>query len=75
MPQKRLPKQAFFVKVKGKRPLGRPRTFWENYIEDFGWNRLALQPTEMLEVAADRDVWRLNLKPLPLATLTDMSGG
>jgi len=27
-------------------------------------NRLGLQPSEMLEVVADRDVWRLNLELL-----------
>jgi len=27
---------------------------------------LGLQPSEMLEVVADRDVWRLNLELLPL---------
>jgi len=40
MPQERLPKQALLAKVKGKRPMGRPRTSWEDYIEDLGWNRL-----------------------------------
>jgi len=35
------------------------------YIEDLGWNRLGLQPSEMLAVVADRDVWRLNLELLP----------
>jgi len=55
MPQKRLPKQASLAKVKEKRPMGRPRTRWADYIEDLGWNRLGLQPSEMLEVVAD--VW------------------
>jgi len=45
--QERLPKQALLAKVKGKRPVGRYRTRWEDYIEDL--------------VVADRDVWRLNL--------------
>jgi len=27
---------------------------------------LGLQPSEMLDVVADRDVWRLNLELLPL---------
>jgi len=53
-----LPKQALFANVKGKRPVGRPRTRWEDYIEDLGWNRLGLQPSEMLEMVADRDMWR-----------------
>jgi len=66
MPQEKLLKQALFAIVKGKRPVGRPRTRWEEYIEDLGWNRLGLQPSEMLEVVADRDVWRLNLELLPL---------
>jgi len=65
MPQERLPKQALFAKVKGKRPVGRPRTRWQDYIEDLGLNRLGLQPSEMLAVVADRDVWRLNLELLP----------
>jgi len=55
MPRERLPKQAFLTKIKGKRPAGRPRTRWEDYIEDLRWNRLGLQPSEMLEVVADRD--------------------
>jgi len=56
MPQERLPKQALLAKVKGKRPVGRRRTRWADYIEDIGWNHLGLQPSEMLEVVADRDV-------------------
>jgi len=42
------------------------RTRWNDYIEDIGWNRLGLHPSEMLEVMADRDVLRLNLDLLPL---------
>jgi len=65
MPQERLPKQALLAKVKGKIPVGRPRTRWAVYIEDLGWNRLGFQPSEMLAMVADRDVWRLNLELLP----------
>ena len=36
MPQERLPKQALLAKVNGRRPVGRPRTRWTNYIEAFG---------------------------------------
>jgi len=32
--------------------VGRPQTRWADYIEDLGWNRLELQPSEMLEVVA-----------------------
>jgi len=54
--------------------MGRPRTRWADCIEDLGWNRLGLQPSEIIEVVANRDVWRLNLELLPPATLTDISG-
>jgi len=56
------------AKVKEKRPLGWPQTLWEDYIEDLWWNRLGLQPSEMLEVVAGRDVWRLNLVSQPSRT-------
>ena len=39
MPQERLPKQALLAKANGRRPIGRPRTKWINYIKDLGWNR------------------------------------
>jgi len=65
MPQKRLAKQALLAKVKRKRSVGRPRTRWQDYIEDLGWNCLGLQPSEMLEVVADRYVWRSILSCCP----------
>ena len=40
MPQERLLKQALLAKANGRRPLGRPRTRWTDYIEDLGWNHL-----------------------------------
>ena len=36
-----------------------------NYIEDLGWNRLILRPSEMMEMMEDRELWRLNLELLP----------
>ena len=36
MPQERLPKHALLAKANGRRPVGRPRTRWTNYIEDLG---------------------------------------
>ena len=65
MPQERLPKQALHAKANGRRPVGRPRTRWTDYIEDLGWNRLGLRPSEMMEMMEDREVWRLNLELLP----------
>ena len=64
MLQERLPKQALLAKANGRRLVGRPR--WTDYIEDLGWNRLGLRPSEMMEVMEDCEVWRLNLElPLP----------
>ena len=34
MPQEKLPKLASLAKANGRRPVGRPRTRWTNYIED-----------------------------------------
>ena len=65
MPQERLPRQALLAKANGKIPVGRPRTRWTEYIKDLGWNRLELQPSEMMEMTEDREVWRLNLELLP----------
>ena len=65
MPQERLPKQALLAKANGRRSVGRPRTRWTDYIEDLGWNRLGIRPSEMMEVMEDREVWRLNLELLP----------
>jgi len=75
MPQEKLPKQALLAKVK-KASVGPRRTYGEDYSwasEDLRWNRLERQPSEMLNVVANRNVWRLNLELLPPATLTDMA--
>ena len=65
MSQKRLPKHAFLAKANRRRPVGRPRTRWTNYIDDLGWNRLGLHLSEMMDVMEDREVWRLKLEMLP----------
>ena len=65
MLQERLPKQALLAKANGRRAVGRPRTRWTDYIEDLGWNRLGLHPSEMMEVMEDREVWGLNLNYCP----------
>ena len=65
MSQERLHKQALLAKANRRRAVERPRTRWIDYIEDLGWNRLGLHPSEMLEVMEDRGVWWLNLELLP----------
>ena len=65
MPQERLPKQALLAKANGRRPVGRRRIRWINYIEDHGWNRLGLHPNKIMDVIEDNEVWRFNLELLP----------
>ena len=65
MPQERLPEQALLAKANGRRPVGRPRTRWTDYVEDFGWNRLGLHPSEMMEVMEDREGLQFILELLP----------
>ena len=65
MPGERLPKQALLAEADERRPVGRPRTRWTDYIEDLGWNRLGLHPSETLDVMEDRELWRLNFELVP----------
>ena len=65
MPHEWLLRQTLYAEVTGKRPVGRPRTRWLDYIEDLGWNRVGLHLSEMQSVLVDREVWRLNLELLP----------
>jgi len=66
MPQERLPKQALLAKVKGKGQWDDQKHAGQTTLRIYlGRNRLGLQPSEMLEVVADRDMWQLNLELLP----------
>ena len=65
MPQERFPKQALLAKPNGKRPTGRPRMRWQDYIAKLGWNRLGIPANKLEEVTMNRDVWRLLLGLLP----------
>ena len=46
MHQERLPEQSSLAEANGKRPVGRPRAKWSNYIEDLGCYRFGLCPSE-----------------------------
>ena len=57
------------------RPVGQPRTRWTNYNENLGWNNLGPDPSKMMEVMEDHEVWHLNLElraaaPAALTELT-----
>ena len=51
------PPQGVWARPTGKRPRGRPRTHWREYVSRLAWESLGVPPEELEEVAGDRDVW------------------
>ena len=49
----------------GRRPRGRPRTRWRDYISTLAWERLGIPPSELVNVAREREVWGPLLELLP----------
>ncbi|TWW74590.1 hypothetical protein D4764_14G0005930 [Takifugu flavidus] len=64
MPSGRLPLEVFRT-CPTRRPRGRPRTRWRDYISRLAWERLGVPPEELMEVAWERAVWASLLKLLP----------
>ncbi|KAL6485959.1 hypothetical protein MHYP_G00053510 [Metynnis hypsauchen] len=54
MPPGRLPREVSQASPSGRRPRGRPRTRWRDYIAQLAWERLGLPPEELVEVAGER---------------------
>ncbi|KAK3542066.1 hypothetical protein QTP86_011367 [Hemibagrus guttatus] len=65
MPPGRLPGEVFRACPTGKRPRGRPRTCWRDYVFRLAWERLGVPPEELEEVAREREVWASLLRLLP----------
>ncbi|KAK3510343.1 hypothetical protein QTP70_004929 [Hemibagrus guttatus] len=65
MPLGRLPGEVFRACPTGKRPRGRPRTRWRDYVFRLAWERLGVPPEELEEVAREREVWASLLRLLP----------
>ena len=65
MSHERTAKQLMDALPSGKRPGGRPRTRWRNYVEGLTWSRLGIPPAKLPLVARDRDAWRSQLELLP----------
>ncbi|KAK3575180.1 hypothetical protein QTP86_020916, partial [Hemibagrus guttatus] len=55
MPPGRLPGEVFQACPTGKRPWGRPRTRWRDYVFRLAWERLGVPPEELEEVARERE--------------------
>jgi len=66
MPPGRLPGEVFRARPTGRRPRGRPRTRWKDYVSRLAWGRLGVPTEELEEVAGDRDVWVSLLKLLAI---------
>ncbi|KAI3359361.1 hypothetical protein L3Q82_002861 [Scortum barcoo] len=64
MPPGRLPREVFQACPTGRRPRGRPRTRWRNYVSRLAWERLGVPPEELEEVSGVREVWASLLRLL-----------
>ncbi|KAI3353763.1 hypothetical protein L3Q82_004842 [Scortum barcoo] len=53
MPPGRLPREVFQACPTGRRPRGRPRTRWRNYVSRLAWERLGVPPEELEEVSGN----------------------
>ncbi len=57
---------AFRARPTRRRPWGRPRTRWRDYVSRLDWERLGIPPEEQEEVSREREVWASLLRLLPL---------
>ncbi|KAK3570072.1 hypothetical protein QTP86_010236 [Hemibagrus guttatus] len=65
MPPGRLRGEVFRACPTGKRPRGRPRTCWRDYVSRLAWERLRVPPEELEKVSGEREVWASLLRLLP----------
>ncbi|KAK0156417.1 Craniofacial development protein 2 [Merluccius polli] len=64
MPPGRLPGEVFRARPTGRRPRGRPRTRWRDYVSRLAWECLGIPQEELDEVAGEREVWASLLRLL-----------
>ncbi|KAK3561572.1 hypothetical protein QTP86_010655 [Hemibagrus guttatus] len=60
MPLGRLPGEVFRACPTGKRPRGRPRTRWRDYVFRLAWERLGVPLEELEEVARERELFQVS---------------
>ena len=65
MPPGRLPREVFLARPTGRRPRGRPRTRWRDYISSLAWERLGIPQSELVDAAGEWKIWGSLLKLLP----------
>jgi len=54
MPPGRIPLEVFRAHPTGRKPRGRPRTRWRDYISHLAWGRLRISQEELESVAGGR---------------------
>ena len=60
------PSREMFLPCPAKRrPWGRPRTRWSDYVARLAWERLGILLEELEEVSREREVWVSLLRQLP----------
>jgi len=74
MPPGRLPLEVFQALPTGRRPRGRPRTRWRDYISQLAWGRLGILRNELQSVAGEREAWVSLLGLLPPPPDPGLSG-
>ena len=65
MPLERLPREVLEARPTGRRPRGRPRTRWRDYIDSLASYHLGILQEEVEDVARDREVWSFLVEMLP----------
>ena len=53
MSQQRLAKHVQLVAPTEKRPRGRPKTSWSDYISDLAWSQFGVEPGELSDITVD----------------------
>ena len=64
MPPGCLPREVFLARLAGRRPRGKPRTRWRDYVSSLAWERLGIPQSELADVAGEREAWGSLLKLL-----------
>uniref|UniRef100_A0A8C6Q6L6 Reverse transcriptase domain-containing protein n=1 Tax=Nothobranchius furzeri TaxID=105023 RepID=A0A8C6Q6L6_NOTFU len=65
MPPGCLPGEVFWARPTGRRPKGRPRTRWRDFVCHLARERLGIPAEELAQVAGEREVWASRLRLLP----------
>ena len=65
MPLERLPREVLEARPTGRRPRGRPRTRWRDYMDSLALDRLGILQEEVDDVARERETWSSLVEMLP----------